>query len=142
MTQLLQARAFAAYGRASSTLPPLQQIVMLYDGAMLRLREARAAIERGDVEARFTATTKATLILEALQSCLDHERGGEIAAALDRIYRYLILRLVAVNARNDLAACDEVLARLAELRASWAALAGQTEAASMPARERALSATA
>ncbi len=56
MTVPLHARAFDAYGRASTTIPPLDQIVMLYDGAMLRVREARAAIERGDIEARYRAT--------------------------------------------------------------------------------------
>lgn len=123
MTVPLHARAFDAYGRASTTIPPLQQIVMLYDGAMLRVREARAAIERGDIEGRYRATSKASAILDALQACLDHEQGGEIAGLLDRYYTYLALRLVAVNVRNDPTICDEVLERLAEMRASWAELA-------------------
>jgi flagellar protein FliS len=133
----LASRAFAAYGRASTTIPPLEQIVMLYDGATLRVREARAAIERGDIEARFVATSKATAILDALQACLDHERGGEIAALLDRCYTYLSLRLSAVNIRNDPAICDEILARLGELRASWAELAAGAAAGTAPAREAA-----
>ena len=38
-------RAVSAYGQASHTLAPIQQIVMLYDGAIRKLKEARAAIE-------------------------------------------------------------------------------------------------
>lgn len=140
MTVPLHARAFDAYGRASTTIPPLEQIVMLYDGAMLRVREARAAIERGDVEARYRATSRATAIVDALQACLDHEQGGEIAALLDRYYTYLSLRLAAVNIRNDPAICDEILARLAEMRASWAELAAGAAAGTAPAREAAVGA--
>ncbi|GBD42798.1 Flagellar protein FliS [bacterium HR40] len=125
MTVQLAARAFDAYGRASATIPPLEQIVMLYDAAILRVKEARAAIERGDVEGRFLSTRKAIAILEALQSCLDHDRGGEIARLLDRCYTYLILRLAEVNRRNAPALCDEILDRLGELRRAWAELSSR-----------------
>lgn len=123
MTQPLRARAFDAYGRASSAIPPLQQIVMLYDGAILRVKEARAAIGTGDIESRFRATVKAMAIVEALQSCLDHDKGGEIARLLDRCYTYLLLRLTEVNVKNDPAICEEILERLSDMRASWAELA-------------------
>ncbi|MFO1035250.1 MAG: flagellar export chaperone FliS [Geminicoccaceae bacterium] len=122
MTQL-SGRAVAAYGRAAETLPPAQQILMLYDGAARRVEEIKAAIAAGDVEARYRLTRKAAAIVDGLQACLDHEQGGEIARLLDRLYTYVTLRLAEVNTRNDPGICDEILARLADLRTGWAGIA-------------------
>ena len=118
-------RAMTAYGQAADTLPPLQQIVMLYDGAIRRLREAKAAGEAGRIAQRATAVGKAAAIVDALQRCLDAERGGEIAANLDRIYTHLGFRMQQINMLGDLAICDEVAEQLAELRMAWAGLLNQ-----------------
>ena len=116
-------RAMSAYGQAAETLAPARQIVLLYDGAILRIKEARQAIERRAVNERYVAIGKAAAIVDALQGCLDHERGGEIAGNLDRLYTYFSLRLQRVNLDDDVLICDELVARLSELRTSWAALA-------------------
>jgi flagellar secretion chaperone FliS len=105
-------RAIDAYGQASGTLAPAQQIVLLYEGAIRRIKEARHAIEARRVNDRWLAVRKATAIIEGLQSCLDHGRGGEIAHNLDRIYSHVVLRLQRINLTDDPAICDEVIARL------------------------------
>jgi len=127
-------RALSAYGQAAETLAPLRQIVLLYDGAIRRIKEARQAIELRRVNERHTAIEKAGAIVDALHAALDHERGGEIAMQLDRIYTYVSFRLQRVNLDNDPAICDELVARLSELRASWAQIADVSGAASQPGR--------
>jgi len=114
-----------AYGQAAETLPPLQQIVMLYDGAIRRLKEAKAAGEAGRIGERWAAVGKAAAIIDGLHRCLDHERGGEIATNLDRIYTHLAFRLQQINLEGGSAICDEVVDRLGELRTAWAALLSQ-----------------
>lgn len=126
-------RAMTAYGQASETLAPAKQIVLLYDGAIRRIKEARLAIEAGRTNERYIALEKATLIVEGLHASLDHERGGEIAVNLDRIYTYVVFRLQRVNLTNDLAICDELVERLGDLRASWAQLAGSIPSGGQPA---------
>ena len=69
-------RAAAAYGQAAQTIPPLRQIVMLYDGAILRLQEAKRAIAENRIEDRHRAVSKAAAIIDALHGCLDFERVG------------------------------------------------------------------
>jgi flagellar secretion chaperone FliS len=118
-------RALSAYGHAAETLAPLNQIVLLYDGAIRRIREARQAIELQGVNDRYTAIEKASAIIDALHAALDHERGGEIAAQLDQIYTYVSFRLQRVNLDDDPGICDELVARLGELRGSWAQIADQ-----------------
>lgn len=116
-------RAVNAYGQAAETLAPLTQIVLLYDGAIRRIKEARQAIEARRIADRHVAIDKATAIVEALHACLDHERGGEIARNLDQLYTYIEFRLQRVNLTSDPSICDELIERLSELRASWARLA-------------------
>ena len=128
-------RALSAYGQAAETLAPLKQIVLLYDGAIRRIKEARQAIELQRINDRHTAIEKASAIVDALHAALDHERGGEIAVQLDRIYTYVSFRLQRVNLDDDPAICDELVARLDELRASWAQIAdpgGAPNAAGAP----------
>jgi flagellar protein FliS len=88
-------RALSAYGQAAETLSPARQIVLLYDGAMRRIKEARRALEQGRVNERYVAVEKARAIIDALHACLDHERGGDIASHLDQIYTYVGFRLQA-----------------------------------------------
>lgn len=116
-------KAMNAYGQAVETIPPARQIVMLYDGILQRITIAKNAIADRRINDRYLAVEKATRIIEALQGCLDHEKGGDIAPQLDRLYTYFIFRLQSINIENDSAICDELLARIGELRASWATLA-------------------
>ncbi len=116
-------KAMSAYRQATETIPPAQQIVMLYDGIIRNLKAANCAILERRINDRYIAVQKATLIIEALQSCLDHEKGGEIAPQLDKLYSYFIFRLQAINIDDDVAICEELLDRMGELRGSWAALA-------------------
>ncbi len=127
MDAFARARGFAAYEYAADTIPPLRQIVLLYDAALRRVREARRAVEEGRIEDRFRAVEKATAIIDALHRALDFERGGEIASILDLYYTDLAVRLQAINVRNDPVACDEVIARLLDMRTAWAKLAGEGE---------------
>jgi flagellar protein FliS len=134
-------RALDAYGQASATLAPVQQVVLLYEGAIRRIGEARRAIEAGRVQDRCLAVQKSTAIVEGLQSCLDHARGGEIARNLDRIYTHVIFRLQRVNLTGDPAICDEVIARLDQLRGAWAQLAAGGERGGGPSVDQARAVT-
>lgn len=131
-------KAMNAYGQAVETIPPAKQIVMLYDGVLRQIANARNAIGDRRISDRYTAVQKATLILEGLQGCLDHEQGGEIAPQLDRLYSHYIFRLQAINMEDDPTICDELTAQIRELRESWAVLAspGSTPAPSVAPMER------
>ena len=113
----------AAYRSAAETHPPARQIVMLYDSAIQRVQEAKAAIAARRIEARFNLVMKAHAIVGALQSCLDFDQGGEVAPLLDRFYGYVLGRLTLINLRDDPAICDELVWLLRQMRDSWAEIA-------------------
>lgn len=129
-----RARAMSAYRSAAETVTPAVAIVMLYDGAMQRLHQAREAIDDGRIEDRFNLVGKAAAIVQGLQCQLDFAAGGEVATLLDGYYDYILQRMTQINIKNDPAICDELVERLREMRASWAAIArGETaSAASTP----------
>jgi flagellar protein FliS len=115
------------------TASPAKLVAMLYDKAIVSLREAIRAIEAGDVQTRFNANKRAGDIIAHLATTLDIERGGEIAANLARLYNFMLSRLVFVDVRNDPEPAREVIALLEPLRESWNQLArGSRPAASPP----------
>jgi flagellar protein FliS len=124
-------RASAAY-REAEAHPPARQIVLLHDRAIRQIQEARGAIAARRIETRFQRVTKAHAIVGALQSCLDFERGGDIAPILDRLYGHILGRLMLINRHDDPAICDELVGLLQRMRAGWAEIAGGPEGTTAP----------
>ena len=109
-------RGAEAYRRMDAeTRSPMELVVMLYEGALRFVGEARDAIRQGDVVARTNATRRALDIVTELQNTLNLKEGGEIARELDRLYTYIITRLLDVT-RGDAVAADEIAKLLSTLR--------------------------
>jgi flagellar protein FliS len=98
---------------------PLELVVMLYDGALRFTAEARQAIERGDIAARRVAVDRTLAIIIHLQSTLDLERGGAIAADLHRLYDYVSRRMLDASMQNTVAPLDDARQVLQSLREGW-----------------------
>lgn len=119
------------------TASPAKLVYLLYDKAISSLREAIAAIEKGEIEARWKANGRAMDILEHLWSTLDIERGGEIGDNLNQLLPYMMLRLPDVDIHNDPSPAEEVIVILEPLRDAWREIAmkgtGTNPASSAPA---------
>lgn len=126
------ARGLATYRTTEvQSRTPLELVTMLYDGALRFLTTARDAIARNDIPARRDALNRAMAIIAELQSTLNMDGGGEVAAELDRLYEYANLRLLDAAMRNDTAPVDEVRRIFEILREGWATIArGETPAES------------
>lgn len=121
-----------AYRQAEAlSRSPLELVVMLYDGALRFLSEAREAMARRDLVSRGRAISRALAIVSELQSTLNLERGGLVADDLDRLYTYINGRLLDVNLKQDATAIDEAHRLLSALRDGWGQIAS-APAASAP----------
>lgn len=109
------------------TASPATLVFMLFEKAISSLQEAIKAIENKEIEARWRANGRAMEIISHLQMTLDMQKGGEVAANLDRLYSYMLTRLPKVDIRNDASAAVEVIRLLEPLRESWRELAKQGE---------------
>jgi flagellar secretion chaperone FliS len=109
---------------------PLELVVMLYDGAVAALIQARVALEAGDVPRKTDRLNKAIDILDGLNHALDHQKGGDISGNLTQLYDYMKQRLIIANMKNDFEAIEEVRALLVDLRGAWQELAARPREAS------------
>ena len=112
---------------------PHKLILMLFDGTLAAISNARLALSRKDVPAKGAAISKAIAIIDGgLKASLDVRAGGELAERLSGLYDYMLQRLLVANLRNDGAVLDEVTRLLNELRGAWAQI-GQSGAAAVEA---------
>lgn len=118
------------YRTNSVNTSPLNLVVMCYDGMLRFLKNAREAIEKGEIQERVKYINKTLAIIDELQNSLDFVRGGEVARNLDRIYDYFNNELMKVGMKNDLKALAHVEKLVRELRESWSEIARQNPAAS------------
>ena len=114
-------RGAEAYRRVvADTRSPMELVVMLYDGAIRFVAEARDAADRNDVVHRTRAVSRALAIVTELQNTLRLEDGGDVARELDRLYTYMTVRLLDSNVKRDRKALDEVHRLLSTVREGWA----------------------
>ena len=105
---------------------PLELIVMLYDGAIRFIGEAREAIVQRDIARRGRAVSRAMAIISELQSSLDMEQGGDIAVSLDSLYVYVRDRLVDASITQDVKPLDDATRVLKNLREGWVTIAAKS----------------
>jgi len=118
---------------AVKTASPLQLIVILYDAAVCSVQEARKQMDCRDIAGRSRSINKCIAIISELQSCLNPEAGGEIAASLDRLYDYMKRTAFLASVNQDNQPLVEIESLLDNLRCAWAELANQACAAATPA---------
>jgi flagellar protein FliS len=108
---------------------PLELVVMLYDGALRFTADARDAMARGDIRARQHHLSRALAIVSELQSTLDMDSGGDVAAHLDKLYGYVHDRLMDASIKQNLEPLDEARRVLTTLREGWLAISRATATA-------------
>lgn len=108
---------------------PMQQVLMLHDGVVKFVQQAKEAIGRNDIQARHNANRRAMEIVSHLIDRIDPGQDDDAAKRLHRIYTGLLAKLVNVDFKNDATLCDEVLADFKTLRTRFA----QTAAGAAPA---------
>ena len=115
-----RASASNAYGKMANTeTDPLQQIVMLYDGAIKFLRLAAADIELGRMVEKAEHSNRVLDIIGYLQSILDFENGGEVALILDSFYSRLTLQILKASATLDTISMNHAAESLLPVRDAW-----------------------
>ncbi|MEW8627950.1 MAG: flagellar export chaperone FliS [Candidatus Thiodiazotropha sp.] len=118
--------AINSYRQAASSeamyATPFRLVQMLMTGALDGMANARGSIIRKEHEARNNEIKWVISVIDALRGALDFEQGGEIANNLDMLYDYMIRRLFTANVEQDVAALDEVISLLKEIKTAWDAM--------------------
>ncbi len=110
--------AYAQYNNSKIlTASPAELTLMLYDGAIKFCNIAIVAVEQKDVEKAHINIQKTQRIIEHFRLTLDMKY--EVAKDFDRVYEYLVGRLVQANMKKDEEILKEVLDHLHSMRDTW-----------------------
>jgi flagellar protein FliS len=119
----LKKRAISNYSQVAETTrrteDPHELVKLLFHGLTDRIASARAALSKGDREARAVAVTKAQKILFGLRDSLDFKTGGDLAENLDALYEYCLRRLTRAHASEDDEVFSEVMDLMVTIREAW-----------------------
>ena len=110
---------YQAYAAATQTVARTKQIVMLYDGVIRFVQQAKEAILENRIEDRYNMLTKATEVLLGLQACLDFENGGHIARVLYQFYSHIDSQIFLIHRNNSTQTCDEIITEMKKMRDVW-----------------------
>lgn len=103
-------------------------VVMLYDGALRFLAQAREKMEARDMAGKGMLISRALDIINELDSSLNMEVGGELAQNLHNLYFLCNTRLLQANLKLDTAKLDSVVEILTGLRSAFAEILNTPEA--------------
>jgi len=98
---------------------PHKIIVMMFDGVLQSISQAKGAIERKDLALKSTTMTKSINILNALRNSLDFTSEPEISQRFDDLYAYCIDRLTDISLSLEPEGIDEITSLLKPLRDAW-----------------------
>jgi flagellar secretion chaperone FliS len=101
--------------------------LMLYDGAIRFCEQARHAIEAKNIEAGYTAITKAENIVLELQNGLRDEIAPELCTKMRALYLYCYEQLVKANLKRQTPFVDDALKILRHLRETWVMVMEKTQ---------------
>ena len=110
--------AYNAYKQNSvTTASPGELTLMLYNGCIKFIHQAKKAIEVKDISNRNKYVQKAQAILNELMATLNMDIP--ISKEMFNLYDYMYYQLTQANINNDAAILDEVEGLVVEFRDTW-----------------------
>lgn len=123
---MIPANAYSAYTKNKiTTASPAELTLMLYDGAIKFCNIAIEAIEKKDYKKANINIQKAEKIIGEFQGTLDFKYP--VAKDFDRVYSYIMKRLIQANMKKDTEILEEVLRHLREMRDAWKEIMQKTK---------------
>ncbi len=117
---MVEKQKYQAYAAATQTVAPVRQIVLLYEGLIRLVQQAKEAINEKRIEDRYNLLVRASELVGGLQGCLDFDNGGEMAKILYSYYSAIDARLFAIHRSNSMEECDAIISDLKQMRDAWA----------------------
>jgi flagellar secretion chaperone FliS len=109
---------YQAYQQNSlNTASPGELTLMLYNGCLKFIHQAKTAMEAKNIQEKNTNIIKAQKIIQEFMVTLNMEIP--VSKDLMVMYDYLYRRLVEANIKNDISILDEVSGFVTEYRDAW-----------------------
>lgn len=101
-----------------TTSSPGELTLMLYNGCLKFIQQAKQAVAAGSIEDKNTAVQKAQAIISELMITLD-VKAFPAAKDMLVLYEFANSRLIDGNIKNDAALFDEAAEIITEFRDTW-----------------------
>ncbi len=109
---------YQAYQNNSvNTASPGELTLMLYNGCIKFIHQAKVAMENRQIEFKNINLQKAQNIIQELMVTLDMKL--EVSKNMMSLYDYMNRRLIEANIKNDTSILDEIEALVTEFRDTW-----------------------
>lgn len=102
---------------AVNTASPGDLTLMLYNGCLKFIKQAKIAIENKDVETKHINLVKAQNIITELMVTLNTDY--EVGKNMMQMYDYMKRRLIEANTKSDIEILNEVEGYVVEFRDTW-----------------------
>ena len=121
-------RTYAANQRETSvsSAKPVELVAMVYQRLLDHLQTGKAQMAAGE-DSSESFTKAIDLITTGLESCLDKEKGGEIAQNLAFIYDWAGKEIIRARLRRDPEMIQGVINAFVPLAEAWMEHAGQSD---------------
>lgn len=100
-----------------NTASPGELTLMLYNGCLKFIHQAKKAIEKKNIEMKNTNIQKAQTIIQELMVTLNMDI--EVSKNMMSLYDFMNRRLMEANIKNDASILDEVEGLVTEFRDTW-----------------------
>lgn len=104
-----------------------QVLIMLYEAAIRHVRKASEYIDQNDLKNKGIHIGKAHDIINELATTLDFNVGGDIAKELERLYNFIVEKLIEANKDNNKKVLESVDKILSNLLDGWKGAVGEFE---------------
>lgn len=113
--------AYAQYAQYNNskimTASPAELTLMLYEGAIKFCNMAILALEQNNIQKANDNIKKVQRIIDEFRATLDMKYP--VAEDFDRVYKYLLNRLLEANVQKDKEILEEVNLHLHSMRDTW-----------------------
>ncbi|WP_394580834.1 flagellar export chaperone FliS [Cytobacillus firmus] len=100
-----------------NTATPAELTLMLYNGCLKFMGQAKQAIESSNIEKKNEYIQRSQMIIQEFMVTLNKDVA--MSEDLMRLYDYILRRLIDANTKNDLEALSEAEEMVMNLRNTW-----------------------
>lgn len=104
---------------AVSTSSPGEVLIMLYEGLLRFLNDAREAMKTGNRARAGERISRAHAILEELTVALNPKHAPELCSNLEGLYSFCMNHLIEANAHQDPVRIGNVIRFLSPIAEAW-----------------------
>ena len=94
-------------------------ILMMYDGAIMFIKQAKNKLKKNDLGGMGLYLGKAESVISELSNSLNSEEGGNISKSLESLYNFILKELLLANIKKDPIVLEKLTSILSKLREAW-----------------------